>query len=38
MDKTHTRHRDITPFVDRVEHGDGNVRDYRAAGVIDAWR
>ncbi|MCU1539384.1 MAG: flavoprotein, partial [Arthrobacter sp.] len=36
MDKTHTRHRDITPFAVRVEHGDRNVRDYRAAGVIDA--
>ncbi len=36
MDKTHSRGRDATPFVIRVEHEDGEVRDYRAAAVIDA--
>jgi glycine/D-amino acid oxidase-like deaminating enzyme len=36
MDKTHSRDRDTTPFVVRVEHADGEVRDYRAAAVIDA--
>ncbi|HSO90949.1 MAG TPA: FAD-dependent oxidoreductase [Arthrobacter sp.] len=36
MDKTHSRNRNTTPFVVRVEHADGDVRDYRAAGVIDA--
>ncbi len=36
MDKTHSRGRDTTPFVVRVEHADGEVRDYQAAGVIDA--
>lgn len=36
MDKTHSRNRDTTPFVVRVEHADGEVRDYQAAGVIDA--
>jgi thioredoxin reductase len=36
MDKTHSRNRDTTPFVVRVEHADGEVRDYRAAAVIDA--
>ena len=36
MDKTHSRNRNNTPFVVRVEHADGEVRDYRAAGVIDA--
>jgi len=36
MDKTHSRNRNTTPFVVRVQHTDGEVRDYRAAGVIDA--
>ncbi|MFF1384056.1 NAD(P)-binding domain-containing protein [Arthrobacter sp. NPDC058288] len=36
MDKTHSRNRNITPFVVRVEHADGEVRDYQASGVIDA--
>jgi hypothetical protein len=36
MDKTHSRDRGTTPFVVRVEHADGEVRDYQAAGVIDA--
>ncbi len=36
MDKTHSRNRNTTPFVVRVEHADGEVRDYRAAAVIDA--
>ncbi|AOT03892.1 FAD-dependent oxidoreductase [Arthrobacter sp. U41] len=36
MDKTHSRHRNTTPFVVRVEHADGEVRDHQAAGVIDA--
>ncbi|GAA4044297.1 FAD-dependent oxidoreductase [Arthrobacter methylotrophus] len=36
MDKTHSRNRATTPFVVRVEHTDGDVRDYQAAAVIDA--
>src|SRR6478609_8403217 len=36
MDKTHSRNRNSTPFVVRVEHADGDVRDYQAAAVIDA--
>ena len=36
MDKTHSRDRDTTPFLLRVEHAGGEVRDYRAAAVIDA--
>jgi hypothetical protein len=36
MDRTHSRNRDTTPFMVRVEHTDGEVRDYQAAGVIDA--
>ncbi|WP_320536048.1 NAD(P)-binding protein [Pseudarthrobacter sp. IC2-21] len=36
MDKTHTRNRGTTPFVVRVEHQDGQVRDHTVAGVIDA--
>ncbi|BCW71386.1 FAD-dependent oxidoreductase [Arthrobacter sp. NicSoilB8] len=36
MDKTHTRDRDTAPFVVRVEHDGGDIRDYPAAGVIDA--
>ncbi len=36
MDKTHSRNRDATAFVVRVEHSDGEVRDYQAAAVIDA--
>ncbi|MDN4644893.1 FAD-dependent oxidoreductase [Arthrobacter sp. PsM3] len=36
MDKTHSRNRNTTPFVVRVEHTDGEVREYQAAGVIDA--
>jgi pyridine nucleotide-disulfide oxidoreductase/FAD dependent oxidoreductase len=36
MDKTHSRNRDTTPFVVRVEHADGGTRDHTVAGVIDA--
>ncbi|MFJ5958037.1 NAD(P)-binding domain-containing protein [Paenarthrobacter sp. NPDC092416] len=36
LDKTHVRNRDTTPFVVRVEHQDGEVRDYTVAAVIDA--
>jgi hypothetical protein len=36
LDKTHVRDRDTTPFVVRVRHEGGEVRDYPAAGVIDA--
>jgi len=36
VDKTHSRNRDTTPFVVRVEHADGGVRDYQAAAVVDA--
>ena len=36
LDKTHSRNRDTTPFVVRVEHADGEVRHYRAAAVVDA--
>ncbi|MDI3243186.1 FAD-dependent oxidoreductase [Arthrobacter sp. AL08] len=36
MDKTHTRYRENTPFIVRVEHEDGESRDHAVAGVIDA--
>jgi hypothetical protein len=36
MDKTHTRNRDTTPFVVRVEGAGGEVRDHAVAAVIDA--
>ncbi|HET9347614.1 MAG TPA: FAD-dependent oxidoreductase, partial [Arthrobacter sp.] len=36
MDKTHSRGRDATPFLLTVEHPGGDVREYQAAGVIDA--
>lgn len=36
LDKTHSRNRDTTPYMVRVEHADGEVRDYQASGVIDA--
>ncbi|QDW30150.1 flavoprotein [Arthrobacter sp. KBS0702] len=36
MDKTHSRGRDTTPFLVRVEHADGKVSDHQAAAVIDA--
>ncbi|MEC5190466.1 MULTISPECIES: FAD-dependent oxidoreductase [unclassified Arthrobacter] len=36
MDKTHSRNRNTTPFVVRVEHASGEVLDHRAAAVIDA--
>lgn len=36
LDKTHVRDRDTTPFVVRVEHEDGEVRDHAVAAVIDA--
>jgi len=36
MDKTHTRNRETTPFIVRVEHLDGEIRDHAVAGVIDA--
>lgn len=36
MDKTHSRNRDTTAFVLRVEHADGEVREYQSAAVVDA--
>ncbi|MDQ0031481.1 FAD-dependent oxidoreductase [Arthrobacter bambusae] len=36
LDKTHVRERDITPFLVRVEHWDGEIRDHTVAAVIDA--
>lgn len=36
LDKTHVRDRDTTPFVVRVKHEDGEIRDHTAAAVIDA--
>ncbi|MCP1411012.1 FAD-dependent oxidoreductase [Paenarthrobacter sp. A20] len=36
MDKTHTRSRDTTPFIVRVEYFSGEVRDHVVAAVIDA--
>lgn len=36
LDKTHTRNREATPFVVRVEHEDGETRDHMVAAVIDA--
>ena len=36
MDKTHTRNRDTTPFIVRVEHDGGRTMDYQVASVIDA--
>ncbi|WP_458112170.1 NAD(P)/FAD-dependent oxidoreductase [Arthrobacter sp. R1-13] len=36
MDKTHTRNRDTTPFIVRVEHHGGGTTDYQVASVIDA--
>lgn len=36
MDKTHTRNRDTTPFIVRVEHDGGVTVDYQVASVIDA--
>ncbi|MGR0160352.1 FAD-dependent oxidoreductase [Paenarthrobacter nitroguajacolicus] len=36
MDKTHVRYRDATPFIVRVEHSAGEVRDHVVAAVIDA--
>jgi hypothetical protein len=36
MDKTHTRHREATPFMVRAQHDDGNIRDHSVAAVIDA--
>lgn len=36
MDKTHTRHRETTPFIVRVQHQDGEVRDHTVSAVIDA--
>jgi thioredoxin reductase len=36
MDKTHTRNRDATPFVVRVEHEDGEIRDHTVSAVMDA--
>ncbi|MBT2533536.1 FAD-dependent oxidoreductase [Arthrobacter sp. ISL-48] len=36
MDKTHTSHREATPFIVRVEHEDGETRDHVVAAVIDA--
>ncbi|UVJ40493.1 NAD(P)-binding domain-containing protein [Arthrobacter sp. CJ23] len=36
LDKTHVRDRDTTPFIVRVEHHGGEVRDHTVAAVIDA--
>lgn len=36
LDKTHVRDRDNTPFLVRVDHGAGEVRDHTVAAVIDA--
>ncbi|MDQ0680704.1 hypothetical protein QFZ30_004086 [Arthrobacter pascens] len=36
MDKTHTRNRETTPFVVRIVHENGEVRDHTVAAVIDA--
>ena len=36
LDKTHTRNREATPFVVRVEHEDGETRDHTVVAVIDA--
>lgn len=36
MDKTHIRDRDTSPFVVRVEHDGGEVRDHTVGAVIDA--
>ncbi|MGG5172345.1 FAD-dependent oxidoreductase [Pseudarthrobacter sp. J1738] len=36
LDKTHSRNRETTPFVVRVEDQDGSVRDHVVAAVIDA--
>lgn len=36
VDKTHTSNRENTPFVVRVDHGDGETRDHNVAGVIDS--
>jgi 2-polyprenyl-6-methoxyphenol hydroxylase-like FAD-dependent oxidoreductase len=36
LDKTHSRNREATPFVVRVEHKDGETRDHTVAAVIDA--
>jgi hypothetical protein len=36
MDKTHTRNRDTTSFLIRVEHDSGEIRDHAVAAVIDA--
>ena len=36
LDKTRIRNRDTTPFVVRVEHDGGEVRDHTVAAVIDA--
>ncbi|MEV7663010.1 FAD-dependent oxidoreductase [Paenarthrobacter sp. NPDC089316] len=36
MDKTHVRDRDTTPFVVRVKHDGGEVRDHTVVAVVDA--
>lgn len=36
MDKTHVRDRDTRPFIVRVEHDGGEIRDHTVAAVIDA--
>jgi hypothetical protein len=36
MDKTRTRNRDAAPFIVRVEHPDGEIRDHVVAAVVDA--
>ena len=36
MDKTHVRDRDAAPFIVRVEHDGGEIRDHTVAAVIDA--
>lgn len=36
LDKTHVRDRETTPFVVRVEHDGGEMRDHVVSAVIDA--
>ncbi|MFJ6077334.1 FAD-dependent oxidoreductase [Pseudarthrobacter sp. NPDC092419] len=36
LDKTHVKKRDDAPFVVRVQHADGRIRDHAVAAVIDA--
>ncbi len=36
LDKTHSKNREHVPFLVRVKHTDGQVREHFVAGVIDA--